>query len=37
MMFIDIMKQNGVGSGGTLHRECMGKVVFQHEKHLIRY
>ena len=32
MTFIDVMKQNGVGSGGTLHRECMGSVVFHHEK-----
>ena len=32
MTFIDVMKQNGVGSGGALHRECMGRVVFHHEK-----
>ena len=32
MTFIDVMKQNEVGSGGTLPRECMGRVVFHHEK-----
>ena len=31
MTFIGIMKQNGVGSVGTLFRECMGRVVFRHE------
>ena len=34
--FIDVMKQNGVGSVGTLYRECIGRVVFFAVKDLIR-
>ena len=31
MMFVDIMKQSGVGSVGTLYRECLERVAFCHE------
>ena len=30
--FIDVTKQYGVHSVGTLYRECMVKVVFHHER-----
>ena len=30
--FIDVMKQYGVHSVGTLYRECMVKVAFHHER-----
>ena len=31
MTFIDVTKQNGVGSVGTLYRERMGRVAFHRE------
>ena len=32
MTFIDITKQYGVHSVGTLYRECMVRVAFHHER-----
>ena len=32
MTFSDVIKQYGVVSGGTLYRECMGRVAFHHER-----
>ena len=33
MTFIDVTKQNGVGSGGDFARECMGRAVFRQKGH----
>ena len=32
MTFSDVIKQYGVVSRGTLYRECIGRVLFHHEK-----
>ena len=32
MTFSGVINLNGVGTGGTLYKECMGRVVFHHEQ-----